>query len=171
MAKSYIAKLNGKIVGKRTTKDRSYTHAIVIVPSRKYYEKRAYEYVATATDKSNYNYYLAIAEGRSPYPQSAEEQVRASGLVDGGYSAYIARVQEREIARFEERLAKGDFEPKVVSWAGRRDLAEKAARTYIAPWNDKVEIVLAEEVISKKAAKKAADALEDFNYVGSKHHY
>lgn len=30
MATKYIAKLDGKIVGKRATRDRTYTHAIVV---------------------------------------------------------------------------------------------------------------------------------------------
>jgi hypothetical protein len=30
MATKYVARVNGAIVGKRTTKDRTYTHAIVV---------------------------------------------------------------------------------------------------------------------------------------------
>lgn len=150
MSKSYIAKFQGKVVGKRTSKDRTYTHAIVIIASRENQRKVAYGYAATATDRSNYDYYLRIAEGRIQPPRSQDETIKASIKVDGGFDAYVERERQRHIAIFEDKLANGNaFEPFVVSWAGRPDLALRAAAQYRQPWNDVVEIVPAELVVKK----------------------
>lgn len=142
MSKSYVAKFEGEIVGKRTSKDRTYTHAIVVIPSREYHRKAAYDYVADATDKSNFNYYLSIAEGRSKFTHSQDEVIKASIKVDGGFDAYVERIRQGKIANFEKQT----FEPGVVAWAGRVDLAEKAARQYRGPRNEYVFVVPAEEV-------------------------
>lgn len=84
MATKYIAKFNGEIVGKRTTRDRTYTHAIV---------------VAKPTSE---NYYFGK---NSPKHE----------------------------------------QPSVASWAGRLDLAQKAANQS-RKYYELVEIVPAEQV-------------------------
>ncbi len=152
MSKTYIAKFDGKIVGKRTTKDRTYTHAVVVVASQEYYRKAAYDYVATETDKSNFRFYVQVAEGRSPYGQTNQEMIDASVRIDGGFDAYISRVRDREIQRFEQDILDGRFLPKVATWSGSRILANKATRLYLKPWNILVEVVEAEEVVKTKIA-------------------
>jgi hypothetical protein len=149
MSKTYIAKHDGKIVGKRTTKDRTYTHAVVVIPSVEYHRQKAYCYHFTSTDRSNYEYYCAQAEGRSKWPATPDAQVRASMLIDGGFAAYVARIRDQYIEQFELDLANGKFEPGVASWAGRPDLALKAAAQCRQPWNEAVEIVPAELVVKK----------------------
>lgn len=141
MSKSYIAKFDGKVVGKRTTKDRTYTHAVYVLPSKEWHCRQAHDYVATATDRSNYDYYLACAEGRRQC--TSVDQIASSVKVDGGFGAYIERVKARRIKDFEQR----DFAGEIVTWCGRLDLATKAARGFASqPWNEKVEIVEAEQV-------------------------
>lgn len=153
MAKTYTAEFEGKIVGKRTTKDRSYSHAIVVVPSREYHRKAAYEHQGDKTDHSNFNYYTQVAEGRYRYGQTNEEMIKASGLIDGGFDAYVERVRQGMIKRFEDKVTGGDFEPRVEAWASRLDLAQKAAAGYRRPWNERVEIVPAVEQAKRPKAK------------------
>lgn len=132
---SYTAKLDGKIVGKRKS-HRVYTHAVVVRHSESYHRKRAYEYVATNTDRSNFEFYSFIATcepGVSVRPNgwntnttfSAEEIAVAKIAIVGGLDAYVAKAREKAIERFEAHKASGEFEPGVVTWCGRADLAEK----------------------------------------------
>lgn len=146
MATKYVAKWNGVIVGKRITQDRTYSHAIVVQNVEEAHRAAAYNYAATATDRSNFEYYTRIAEGRSQFKHTAEEVVEASIKIDGGYEAYIGRVRERMITWFEEKKAKGYFEPCVAAWAGRLDLAAKAVSQHTGPKRKLIGIVEAEKV-------------------------
>lgn len=88
MSTKYIARYNGKVIGKRTTKDRTYTHAVV-------------------------------AGGTYVHPQSDTQNL---------------------------------YEPGVVTWCGRPDLARKAAASFAKVWSV-VNVVTAEEVIPARATR------------------
>jgi hypothetical protein len=47
----------------------------------------------------------------------------------------VARVRQLHIDGFEEKVAKSGFDPYVATWAGRLDLAQKAAasKQYVGP--------------------------------------
>jgi hypothetical protein len=149
MATKYIARLDGKIVGKRKTENRTYTHAIVTQRNEVAARQFAYGYVATKSDRSNFDYYCA--EAVKPRHEWRTGETLAAYMADcqakvaGGFDAYVERVRRLEIERFEQALKKGAFEPQAVSWAGRPDLAQKEAakrNSYYA----KVWIVPAEVV-------------------------
>jgi len=140
----YVARLNGEIIGKRTSVSRTYSHAIAVQRVEEYARRQAYDYKVTKTDRSNFNYYTEIAEGRSPYQHTTDEVVRASGLIDGGFDAYAARLRDRAIASFEAGKANGHYEPFVAAWAGRLDLAHKAVSQHTGEWCRLIAIVEAE---------------------------
>jgi hypothetical protein len=61
---------------------------------------------------------------------------------------------------------------EVVTWCSRIDLAHGEQRKY-QRYGFRAEIVEAQIIAPKKAQPKpdADEALDDFNYVGSRHHY
>lgn len=148
MTTKYIARLEGKIVGKRTTKDRTYTHAVVVQPSESAAREACYGYTATKDDRENFDYYTGVvAQGtnhRNHY-EGCKNIERAKEQIEGGFEAYVARLKARAIERFENNVAKGEYQPHTVAWCGRLDLAhtEVARRS---KWYAKVWIVPAEVV-------------------------
>lgn len=104
MTTKYIAKLDGRIVGKRTSKSRTYTHAVVMIGNE-----------APYTDKIN---------------RAACEEDRAN------WTRWLAGDRER-----------GKFEPHVVAWAGRLDLAEKEARSRSASGFLRLVAIVPAEVV------------------------
>lgn len=149
MAKKYIARLDGTIVGTRTTKDRTYTHAVVVQLSEDWARDKAYNYVPNDTDRSNFEYYVKIAEGRSSFAQTTENVLKASALIDGGFDAYVERIREAAIARFEAEVKRGKYEPEAVTWCSRLDLAHKQRAGLAGAWVKEIWIVPAEEVTKK----------------------
>jgi hypothetical protein len=155
MTTKYIARLDGKIVGRRTTKARTYTHAIVVQRIEELARKDAYEYTATKEDRRSFDYYTAVAarttETQVPHPagfnytSSASEIADAKQRIEGGFDAFIARKRADYIERFEAHKAKGGFEPQVAAWAGRLDLAQKAVGQHTHGGCRLVAIVPAEE--------------------------
>lgn len=139
MTTNYIARLDGEIVGKRSTKNRTYSHAIVAQDVEDAQRAWAYDYKADKTDRSNFDYYSSIVRDGAKHrhftydtPEQIATQIAdAQAKVEGGFDAYAARLREAAIASFEEKKANGGFAPYVIGWAGRRDLADKAARQQI----------------------------------------
>ena len=154
MTTKYIAKHEGKIVGKRTTKDRTYTHAIVVQDVEEAARKAAYNYTSNKTDSSNFEYWSVLTKQGRLHPHLsasyhsdahvAAEVAKAQAIIDGGFDAYVRRLRERAIAGFEKRKADGGFEPFVVAWAGRLDLAQKAAAQHTWASRKLIAIVPAE---------------------------
>jgi hypothetical protein len=171
MAKhKYVAKLDGKVVGKRST-DRTYTHAVVVQDSEAVARSAAYDYVADESDRENFEYYTAIADlgirhdhGARTRPyfadhsgerlatmkrcQDEDSSATINGAVEsveGGFDGYVARLRAEQIRRFEERRAEGRFEPYVIGWCGRPDLAQKLAAQNKSDGRNVLGIVAAEE--------------------------
>lgn len=158
----YIAKLDGKIVGTRTTASRTYTHALIVQDVEEVARNAAYNYTSTKTDSSNFEYSSFIAKQQPgvlcrPRGWSTEtkfkaaEIVAAHELVEGSFDAYVRRLRERHIAGFEARKTKGGFEPFVATWCGRLDLAQKAVTAHTSAARQFIAIVPAEEVVKAKA--------------------
>jgi len=153
---SYTATDANGLVHTRSTKTRSYTHMVVV--------KRSYEGDLAAagashwtkSDASNFDYYLRIAEGRSPhYPSvrwcakyadrytpaeiadedarltisDAAKVVEAKAQIDGHtVDSYVAAQKAKRIARIERLKAEGHYERWYdAGWCGRLDLALKLA--------------------------------------------
>lgn len=148
MTTKYVARLNGQIVGKRTTKDRTYTHAIVTQRVEEIYRAEAYDYVATPQDRANFAYYSSVvAQGLdheyvrpTTWRQTHDHKLLADATarVEGGFDGYVARQRAELIARFEADKAAGNFNPRAVAWAGRLDLAQKAVAQHT---NRRVKLV------------------------------
>jgi len=154
MTTKYVARLNGTIVGKRTTKDRTYTHAIVVQWSEENARKRAYEYRATEQDRRHFDYFTQIVEQGIEHEHVRVDKWRkepdlkvlegAKANIEGGLDGFVARIKARMIEGFERSLAKGGFDPCVAGWAGRLDLAQKAVASHTGPDCKLVAIVPAE---------------------------
>jgi len=154
MTTKYVARLNGTIVGRRTTKGRTYTHAIIVQSIEEASRKDAYEYRPTKTDRSNFDYYSRIVaqgiEGEHVCVNSWRTEPDLKALADakakieGGFDAFIARKRAEQIAAFEHWKAQGGYEPRVAAWAGRLDLAQKAVGSHTGTHCKLVAIVLAE---------------------------
>lgn len=147
MTTKYIAKLDGIIVGKRTTKDRTYTHAIVALSDEAGARDAAYNHVADEDDRDNYEFDCREVVAAKVYGTADPDAYRArcAAKVEGGFEAYVARVRTEKIERFEHDLSNGKYKPGVVAWAGRADLAQKEAAKW-AKWRKQVWIVPAEVV-------------------------
>jgi hypothetical protein len=137
MTTKYIARLNGTVVGKRTTKSRTYTHAIVMQDDEETQRAYAYGYKLTDTDRANIVYYTEVAAQGVNHPQYCVTSYRpepdhagiahAVAHLAGGIEGEHARLRQQAIHTFEKKKAEGGFEPYVTAWAGRPDLAQKAA--------------------------------------------
>lgn len=155
MTTKYVARLNGKIVGKRTTANRTYTHAIVVQRVEEYARNAAYNRGADwiKSDRKNFAYFVEkAAAGVSHHHYWGDEATRAAAhaadvaKVAAGIDAYLEAQRQASIASFEKGLAGGRYEPFVAAWAGRLDLAQKAVGQHTGEWCRLVAIVPAEEV-------------------------
>ena len=95
----------------------------------------AYGYQPSKTDRSNFDYYTDVAakpvgEPRGIFGHYTEQEIaEAEAKIAAGWQGFAARVRQSHIDHSEERVGKGGFDPYVATWAGRLDLAEKAARS------------------------------------------
>ena len=95
----------------------------------------AYSYQPGKADRSNFDYYTYVAakqvgEPRGVFGRYTEQDIaEAKAKIVGGWEGFVARVQQSHIDHFEEKVGKGGFDPYVAGWAGRLDLAEKAAHS------------------------------------------
>lgn len=147
-ATKFVARWEGKIVGTRTS-PRPYTHAVIVRGVQEYYRKKAYEYVATDCDKSNFKYYGEVVAGLrdSKYDsaeQTAKNRADAAANIEGGFEAYIGRLRQTEIDRYEERVKNGGFMPCVRGWSMSAANAQKMANSNNGPWVEVLGIVKAE---------------------------
>lgn len=154
----YIARLDGKIVGKRTTKDRTYTHAVVAQRDEEHYRKLAYDYIASENDVTNFGRCNLIARcegnifdlrswekpadvaGQTIYhgndnvayyfSHTAKDIIEAKSIIAAGWLAYVESRRQDQIKSFEREKTLGHFEPHAITWCGRPDLAEKAKSSH-----------------------------------------
>lgn len=154
---NYVARLEGKIVGKRSTASRTYSHALVVQNVEEFARKRAYGYTSTDTDSSNFEYYSIIAQQTAGVPCrprdwkfdttfTQDDIDEAKKRIEGGFDAYVRRLRDAAIATFEANKANGYFEPHVATWCGRPDLAQKAINSHTGLHRAFVAIVAAEKV-------------------------
>jgi hypothetical protein len=138
---NYIAKLDGNIIGTRSS-ERTYTHAVIIQWSEESFRERDHSvaYAQQCNSKKNFEYYCGIAahgiEGEMAQYKytSLEEATRrvehAKEIAALGYEGWVEQERMENIAEFEAKVARGGFTPAVLCWNGRRDLAEKEAAKY-----------------------------------------
>lgn len=128
MSKTFVASYNGQIVGKRTSKHRDYTHAVVVVdvPGRHKDEYYA-EVKDTPENRRSFDYYVSIVNGTYEYmhfvPQ--DDVTRAQFIVSAGYAAFLVYLRDRNIAQYQRWQAALKLEPHVFGWS----MSEKGART------------------------------------------
>jgi hypothetical protein len=154
MSTKYVARLNGKIVGKRTTATRTYTHAIVVQRVQEYARDRAYNRSAewVEQDRKNFAYYsekAAAGVGHRHYfgddASKSAEHARDVARTAAGLDAYIESNRQHAIKGYEDSVKAGRFEPFVAAWSGRLDLAHKAASQHTGQHCKLIAIVPAEE--------------------------
>jgi hypothetical protein len=142
MTTTYTASHNDKIIGVRKTRDRSYSHAVIVQRNLEDARAKAANWKPGRHDREQFEHYQAIANGGYAYltqryphsyggkygPELAVKHIDdAKAFVAGGYDAAMARQRQKRIDDVEYALAQGGFEPKVATWCGRLDLAHKAA--------------------------------------------
>jgi len=131
---TYEAYHDGKLIGARASW-RVYSHAVIVQDDIEKHRAWAYGYQPNKTDRSNFDYHTDVAakqvgEPRGLFGRFTEQEIaEAEAKIVGGWEAFSARVRQLHIDGFEEKVAKGEFEPYVATWARRLDLAEKAARS------------------------------------------
>ena len=108
----HIAKFNGTTFT-RNSKERTYTHVIVV--------RDSYEYAL----------YQAQKEGRYDRQNYKQYTITNDPKVEGlTEDEYVAKVIADKVARVEEKKANGDFDSYgQVGWCGRPDLAQKKLRS------------------------------------------
>jgi len=139
-------------IATRTTA-RTYTHVVAV---RRSYESALDVAVRqSAGDLDNYAHYAAFLDGTSRFlakrswqsdaehaASCAWDIARATAAIDGATSAdeYAAARKAQRIADVEARKAAGNFDTwSAEAWAGRLDLAQKAASP--KPWFAEMRIV------------------------------
>jgi hypothetical protein len=158
---TYEAHHAGKLVGSCESV-RVYSHALIVQDDIEKHRAWAYGYRPSKTDRSNFDYYSdaaakQVGEPRGVFGHYTEQEiVEAKARVAGGWEGFAARARQLHIDGFEEKIAKGGFDPYVATWAGRLDLAQKAAgsKQYIGPrYFGQIDLVAIVPVVIK--AKKA----------------
>lgn len=104
----HIAKFNGTTFT-RNSKERTYTHVIVVRDSYEYALEQAKK--EGRYDRQNYKQYTITNDPK------------VAGLTE---DEYVAKVIADKVARVEAKKANGDFDSYgQVGWCGRPDLAQK----------------------------------------------
>jgi hypothetical protein len=169
MSTKYIARYNGKIVGKRTSQNRTYTHAWVIQYDETAARDAAYNYKASHHDRPSYDYECEIAaqgidhwavkvEAWRPVPDYKRIE-QAKEAIEGGFEGYVARQRVLAITWFERNLKNGHYEPHVGGWASRLDLARKAS----ASRGGHLVAIVPAEAVGKPAPKLAQAGVDILN--------
>jgi hypothetical protein len=161
MAKTnYVAKLDGTIIGTRSS-ERTYTHAVAIQHSEAWYRERAHSvaYAKEHASKRNFDYYAKMADAgveaeqaEYKYTPRSEIEKRVAGAVairDMGYDAWVAARLATNVAHHERQIERGGFQPAILCWNGRLDLAQKEAAKYQARADIAKVWVIEAETIAK----------------------
>ena len=134
---TYEAYHDGKLIGARASW-RVYSHAVIVQDDIEKHRAWAYSYQPGKADRSNFDYYTYVAAKQVGEPRglsghfTEQEIAEAEAKIAAGWEAFAARVRQLHIDAFEERVGKSGFDPYVAMWAGRLDLAEKAAGSHQA---------------------------------------
>lgn len=121
---------------KRESASRRYTHCVIGRRSYDHAVRRAHG--ERSHHASNFRYYAACAAGTYTFPsfysdagklkaqQKGEAWIAEAGCANA--DEYADRELARQLAELEELKAKGEFDRFFqIGWAGREDLAQKAA--------------------------------------------
>lgn len=131
MTKTFYADYNGERIGKRTSKDRIYTHAIVVVdvPGRNRDQWCAPQR-DTRENRRSFDYYRSIADGSYVHIKYVEPKdiTRAQLIVSAGYEAWLKAQTEANIASYQRFQDALKLEPYVFGWSMSAANAEKMAR-------------------------------------------
>lgn len=118
---TYLAILNGNVVGKRTSENRVYTHVVVGRPDYDADMKRAdcdWSYQG-----SDFDYFASQGDTKHGGCNSAAE--------------YMAKKRADRVAEVEAKKAAGHYDKfEALTWCGRIDLAHKQLRTGWAYYTD-----------------------------------
>jgi hypothetical protein len=160
MAKrTYLAILDGKIIGKRTTDAAIYTHAIIGRRDIEAARQFAYEYSGSKTDASNFRHLMAYLDGTSEFlaprqwesaeqhaERAAAEIARAERVLKGArtFEAYVDVLRESRIEGFEGSVANGGFAMQALQWSKSAGNARKAAASWAKNFID-VRVIPATE--------------------------
>ena len=127
----FIAKHNGEIVGRRTSKDRTYTHCVAFIPSYDVALAHVTSDAARAYEARDWDYMKACVDGSKPiYDMRYMDVYRLA--VEQGSDAYVQGRLDRAAAAIEAKKAEGYYSTmQVATWCGRRDLAEKEYRSRV----------------------------------------
>lgn len=137
MAKTFIARWKGEIVGTRKS-DRDYKVAVITQRNEEMARADAYDRSPTKRDVSDFEWFSFVARCSPLQPSTfknhsyalgfTEEEIgRAKARVAGGIEGYVERRVARDIDAFEAMLKRGCFNPEVARWS----LSESAARRAI----------------------------------------
>ena len=137
---TYEAYHDGKLIGAHESW-RVCSHAVIVQDDIEKHRAWAYGYQPNKTDRSNFDYHTDVAakqvgEPRGLFGRFTEQEIaEAEAKIVGGREAFSGRVRQLHIDGFEEKVAKGGFDPYVATWAVRLDLAQKAAasKQYVGP--------------------------------------
>lgn len=167
MATKYEAYLGDEMVGKRTTKSRTYTHAVVIQFDEDQARTEAYDTDLSTKfmkgHRRNYAYKAEIAGlpatgGTTHHTNNGHKFTLNHDADDVAKErdflakyptpeAHCEAIRVRRIERFENAVESGEYEPGVTGWCGRLDLAQKlASKNEGQHWVRNVWIVPAIEV-------------------------
>jgi hypothetical protein len=130
--RTFTASFNGKIVGQRTSRDRIYTHAVIVVDVPGRHKDHYYAEVKDTRDnRASFAFHESIANGTYQHMQlqSAEDITRSQLIASAGYPAYLAHLRGLNIALYERIQAGLNLEPHVFGWSMSQDNADKMAST------------------------------------------
>ena len=140
----------------RTSQNRVYPFVVLVRDSYEHALARAVGPDYAASDRKNYAYYVALANGTHAHcknlysnDDAAKRIADAKAYIAGcdTFDAYLAKQQVERVARVDARKAKGDFDTwGPAGWCGRRDLAEKLAHKERAG-GYRAEVIIAETII------------------------
>jgi hypothetical protein len=134
----------------RTSRDRTYTHLIVGLPS--YTDALRYAQNHQAS-KSDFDYYTAKLTEAGAWPQAVEHcRQRLAGHTN--FEAWAAAEKADHLARVEARKAEGYYNTwQPLAWAGSLRLAQNQVNAHHKPcWAD-VQMVPATITVKEPKAK------------------
>ncbi len=139
---TYLAIVDGKIIGTRKSKSMNYTHVLVGKLDIEAMRDQAYTYAGNSIDESNFHHYMEYLDGTSRFlarksweddamhaARAAADIARAERNLAGARTLadFIAVVRQRYIDSFEAGVASGKYELAALQWCLSAGNASKAA--------------------------------------------
>lgn len=134
MNKHFVILPNGT-KATRNSQSREYTHCVMVeydhdvlrAAAEKAYRAKGW----MRTYASNWRYLHETAAGTDHFP-SPERMADAKAQLEAtpDFESYAEHCVVDQLAKLEEAIAKGYYDPGVVTWCGRHDLAVKQLSKY-----------------------------------------